>query len=244
MGVKKLIAPQGVFSFEVSYFADVCDYTLFDTIYHEHSSYHTIKPLMSFFDTHGMEVFSVEKISNHGGSIRVFVRRIEDKASGRWEGAYCCISGCRKIHDKSLHKDQTIDWWKAKDQEENIEAKVEMLKKNIKYLGLELRETLREYKEQGKSIAIYGTPAKATTLMYALGIKKEWIDFAVDDAPLKQGTFTPGSHIPIFPTNVIYEKKPDILLVLAWNFAESIIKKHSKFPGKWIVPIPELKEYQ
>ena len=222
MGIKKLLAPQGVFSFEVSYFADVCDHTLFDTIYHEHSSYHTMKPLYSFFQSHGMEVFDAEKISNHGGSIRVFVRK---RHSGKW------------------HYSEDIRLHVLSKQEENIEEKVAALQKNIMYLGLQLREKLRDYREQGKSIAIYGTPAKATTLMYALGIKKEWIDFAVDDAPLKQGTFTPGLHIPVLPTSTIYEKKPDVLLVLAWNFADSIMKKHSKFRGTWIVPIPELKEY-
>lgn len=218
-GVKKLLAPHGVFTFEVSYFADVCDHTLFDTIYHEHSSYHTIKPLVSFFHSNGMELFDVEKISNHGGSIRVFVR-----LSGR--ECFCYEP-----------------WLDLLDKEKNIEQRVYKLQKNIELLGTKLREKLQQIKLEGKSIAIYGTPAKATTLMYALGIDEKMIDFAVEDAPLKQGTFTPGKHIPVLHTDALYDKKPDYVLVLAWNFADSIIKKHRQLNTKWIVPIPELKEY-
>lgn len=221
-GVKKLLGPLGVFSFEVSYFADVCDKTLFDTIYHEHSSYHTLTPLLPFFQSHGLEVFDVERISNHGGSIRVFVRHAAAVAN----------------YDKAMTASMTDMLFQEKD----IEKKVEHLKKNIDDLGQALRDKLRLYKTQGKSIAIYGVPAKATTLMYALGIKKEWVDFAVDDASLKQGTFTPGMHIPVLPTKTIYEKRPGILLILAWNFADSIIANHKSFGGKFIVPIPELKE--
>jgi SAM-dependent methyltransferase len=267
-GVKKILKPNGVFSFEVSYFGDVCDKTLFDTVYHEHTSYHTIKPLISFFDTHGLELFDVEKISNHGGSIRVFVqhkgdnRNIEVSYHHTQVCRACGYGGCetrcgrrdfdplpKRFENKGLST-------RAKNlfiQEQLINQKVKDLQKNIKYLGLELREKLRDYKDQGKSIAIYGTPAKATTLMYALGIKEEWIDFAVDDAPLKQGTFTPGKHIPVYTSQAIIERKPDVLLILAWNFSESIIKNCKKLwqdnhplVGKYryptfVTPLPELK---
>jgi SAM-dependent methyltransferase len=221
-GVKKLMAPNGIFSFEVSYFTDVCDHTLFDTIYHEHSSYHTIKPLHAFFNTYGLKVFDVWKLDNHGGSVRVFVCNKDSK------------------HDVlTTLRATSLGYFNF--QEREIEQKVTKLKREIKYLGLELREELRLLKQQDKSIAIYGVPAKATTLMYALGIDETLIDFAVDDAILKQGTFTPGKKIPVLATNTIYERKPDVLLVLAWNFADSIMKKHSEFKGTWIVPVPEFK---
>lgn len=219
-GVKKLLSPNGVFTFEVSHFVDVCENLLFDTIYHEHSSYHTLPPLCSFFRNHGLQLFDVEKINTHGGSIRVFVR-IGQKMLYSWE----------ESHIFPLQNDQ------------NMSKRIEKLIKDIKLLGYELREKLQELKSQGKSIAIYGTPAKATTLMYVLNIDEKMIDFAVEDAPLKQGTFTPGKHIPVLSTDAIYEKNPDVLLILAWNFADSIMKKHSKFKGTWIVPIPELEEF-
>lgn len=236
-GVKKLLSPNGIFSFEVSYFVDVCDKTLFDTIYHEHTSYHTITPLMNFFKSHELHLFDVERISNHGGSIRVFVEHKKNELD------HCPLSSCRKIHSTQYHIYSHVS--EMLKQEDDMENKVDKLQHKIIYLGHDLRDWLRDLKGDGqrKSIAIYGVPAKATTLMYALKIDEKMIDFAVDDAPLKQGTFTPGKHIPVLPTSAIYEKKPDVLLVLAWNFAESIMKNHSKFKGTWIVPIPELREY-
>lgn len=216
-GVKKLLKSDGIFSFEVSYFGDVVDKNLFDTIYHEHSSYHTITPLIQCFYKHDMELFRVERISNHGGSIRCFVKH----SYGNTESS---------VEDLKMN-------------ELDIGKRVTKLSMDIRLLGLELREKLRDYKEQKKSIAIYGAPAKATTLMYALGIREDWIDFAVDDAPLKQGTYMPGKHIPVYPTQALIECKPDVILILAWNFSDSIMKNHSNFNGKWIVPIPELKEY-
>ena len=219
-GVKKLLKPGGWFVFEVSYFLDVCDKTLFDTCYHEHMSYHTVMPLVKFFYDLGMDLTFVDHIDNHGGSIRVSVVNQEHSPGGR-----------------------LFFIGEMLEREKDIAQKVERLSENIKSLGLQLRDKLQLYKSQRKSIAIYGVPAKATTLMYALDIDEELIDFSGDDAPLKQGTFTPGKHIPVLAPSAIYEKKPDVLLVLAWNFAPSIIKQHSEFKGIWLVPIPELKEY-
>lgn len=215
-GIKKLLSPEGIYTFEVSYFGDVIDKLLFDTIYHEHTSYHTIAPLLKFFASYELEIFKIQKIDTHGGSLRVFVK------NGTGRQYY--------LGDEFL------------SQEQDIQKSVVRMSKNITLLGYQLREKFNELKSQGKSIAIYGTPAKATTLMYALDIDEKQIDFAVDDAPLKQGRFTPGKHISILHPDAIYERKPDVILVLAWNFAESIIKKHSQFKGKWIISIPELRE--
>jgi SAM-dependent methyltransferase len=217
-GVKALLKPQGVFVFEVSYFGDVCDNVVFDTIYHEHMSYHTITPLIHFFRSHGMSVFDVQKLPNHGGSIRVFVAY---ETSSKYQPEECVEKLCY--------------------EEDNIFERAEKLQENIVYLGHKLNQILCDINNAGKKTAIYGVPAKATTLMYALGIDENMIEFAVDDAPLKQGTFTPGKHIQVLPAQSIYEKKLDYLLVLAWNFANPIIAKHKNFSGKWIVPLPNLR---
>lgn len=219
-GVKTMLAPEGVFSFEVSYFVDVCDKALFDTIYHEHSSYHTLTPLIPFFERLGMEVFDVEHLPNHGGSVRVYVRNKGAAIEGKEGG------GARL---KELL-----------EQERTIEDTVSALQEKIDDLRLELLKKLNEFKAAGKSIAIYGVPAKATTLMYAFGLNNSLIDFAIDDAPLKQGLYTPGAHIPIVASSAIGGRTPDVLLVLAWNFAESIMQKHPEFKGVWIVPLPKL----
>ena len=241
-GVKKLLADQGVFSFEVSYFGDVCDDVLFDTIYHEHSSYHTITPLISFFKSHGLHILDVEKITNHGGSVRIFVINSENIENNRLssEDYWCPLDNCRKWHSKYLHFNNTS---MLTHHEENISEKVIKLQKDIKYLGLELREILNNLYQNGKTIAAYGVPAKATTLTYALKIDENLISFAVDDNPLKQNTFTPGKHIPVYGTDKLFKDNPDYILILAWNFAESIVDKCKKqgYSGKFIIPLPELK---
>ena len=96
----------------------------------------------------------------------------------------------------------------------------------------------------GKTIAGYGAPAKATTLMYHFGITRDVLSFIADDNPLKQGLFSPGLHIPVVDANHLYEHQPDYLVILAWNFADSIMQKHEKFlmmGGRFIVPLPELR---
>ncbi len=103
---------------------------------------------------------------------------------------------------------------------------------------------MRDLKGAGQRIAGFGAPAKATTLMYHFEIGPELVDFIVDDSPLKQGLFTPGYHIPVLPASAIYERKPDYLLMLAWNFAGPIMKNHRAYReagGRFIVPIPKLE---
>lgn len=103
---------------------------------------------------------------------------------------------------------------------------------------------LKGLRTAGKTIAGFGAPAKATTLMYHFGITKEIITFIADDNPLKQGLFTPGLGIPVVDAKHMYEKQPDYVVILAWNFAESIMKKHEHFllsGGRFIVPLPELR---
>lgn len=224
-GIKKILAPEGLYTFEVSYFGDVVSKMLFDTVYHEHTSYHTVKPLIEFFHNYGLQLYRADSIDTHGGSIRMFV------AHNTWRQPSSSLYDSFRRLNKILEKEQSIS------------TNVVQLQQNIQILSQTLKTKLISCKDQGKSIAIYGTPAKATTLSYALNLDPKMFDFAVDDAPLKQGRYTPGKHIPILHPNAIYERRPDVLLVLAWNFADSIIKKHSTFKGKWIVPIPELREY-
>jgi len=221
-GVKKILAEDGVFIFENSYLLDVIEKGLFDTIYSEHMHYHHLIPLIPFFDNLDMKIYDVERLPNqHGGSIRVFV--------------------CRKTSNLDQTK-ELIDLINI-EKEKLTKETYSLFKSKIANLKNELNTKLKQIKNSGKSIAIYGTPAKATTLMYALDVYESMIDFAVDDAPLKQGTFTPGKHIPVLSSRAIIEKKPDVVLVLAWNFADSIIEKCKAmgYKGKFIIPLPELK---
>ena len=115
---------------------------------------------------------------------------------------------------------------------------------NIDERKKSLNNFLNELKSQKKSIAGFGAPAKATTLMYEFGLKDDVLDFIVDDSPLKQGLYSPGLHIPVLPSSSIKALKPDYLLILAWNFADSIIKNNEEFSssgGKFIIPLPNLR---
>ena len=221
-GVESLLKNDGIFVMEVGYFVDVYTNSWFDTIYHEHVDFHTVAPLEKLFDLSNMELIRVERISPQGGSIRVFVQK-KDGLHPKHKS----VDGLIKLEKSlGLNLPQTL---------KDFEIEINRLKE--KFLNLILN-----IKREGKSIAAFGAPTKATTLCYHFGIEKKDIDFIVDDNPLKQGLFSPGKHIPVYAAKRIYDEKPDYLLILAWNFAESIMKNHKKYleeGGLFILPMPE-----
>lgn len=225
-GVCELLRADGVFSFEVSYLLDVCENGLFDMTYHEHLAYHSLKPLLRFFAANGMEMIEALRSNAHGGSLRGIVQlQGGPRQAGKSVAALAALE-----EEKKLDRPETLISFAAKIGEKKRE----------------LGSLLRRLKQEGKSIAGFGAPAKATTLMHHFQLGPDIIDFIVDDSPFKQGLFSPGFHIPILPTAAIYEKKPDYLLILAWNFAKSIMEKHQPFTkagGHFITPLPQIGIY-
>ena len=223
-GVRDLLTEEGVFVFEVSYLVDVFEHTLFDTIYHEHLAYHTVGPLVSFMRAHDMELIGTERVASHGGSLRA-VAQIKD-GSRQVSGS---VGGLIDLERKmGLDEAETY---------RDFGRRIDVLKE-------ELSALLRAKKAAGRTIAAFGAPAKATTLMYHFGIGSDVIDFIVDDSPLKQGLYSPGMHIPVVPSSAIYDKKPDDIVILAWNFAAPIMEKHKAFQesgGQFIVPLPAIE---
>ena len=223
-GVRRLLTPDGVFIFEVSYLADMVEKTLFDMIYHEHLDYHSVKPLMGFFLRCELEMIEVMRIDTHGGSLRGIVQH---KGGPHKVGKSLADALAREV-ELGLHKAETFDVFAA--HIENIKA--------------ELTGLLRRLKAEGCHIAGFGAPAKTTTLMYHFGIEPGMIDFIVDDSPLKQGHYTPGLHIPVVPVSELYVHRPDYVVLLAWNFAEPVMAKHAAFRdggGRFIVPFPKVQ---
>ncbi|MEE9275732.1 MAG: class I SAM-dependent methyltransferase [bacterium] len=223
-GVRGLLAPEGVFVFEVSYLADVYEHLLFDTIYHEHLAYHAVGPLRPFFERNGLALFGAERVDAHGGSLRGAAQ----------------LAGGPRAEAPSVGEMIAHEGALGLDRPETFHEFAERIDRRREELGA----LLRRLKEEGKMIAGFGAPAKATTLMHHFGLGPEALDFIVDDSPLKQGLYTPGRHIPVLPSSAISERRPDYLLVLAWNFAESIIARHKSFceaGGRFIVPLPELR---
>lgn len=223
-GVRTLLTDDGLFFFEVSYLVDVVDKMLFDTIYHEHLDYHTVGPLVGFFERHGMELVDAVRIDPHGGSLRgVAQRRGGPRPVAAAVGELAALERARGL-----------------DREETF---VEFGRR-IAGRGRELSELLGRLRASGKRVAGFGAPAKATTLMHHFGLDRHAIEFIADDSPLKQGLFTPGLHVPVLPSSALYERRPDFVVVLAWNFAPSIVKNHRRFVdegGSFIVPLPELE---
>ena len=221
-GVEYLLKNNGIFVIEVGYFVDVYSNTWLDTIYHEHLDFHTVAPFEKLFSRAGMELIRVERISPQGGSIRV----IAQKKGGKFKKDKT-VNTLIKIESKlELNKLQTF---------QKFDEKINIVKKSLLNL-------LHKLKEDGKTIAGFGAPTKATTLMNHFGVDEKILDFIVDDNPLKQGLFTPISHIPVVPTSLMYQRKPDYVLILAWNFADAIMKNHVRYAqeiGDFILPMPE-----
>jgi len=220
-GVSILLKDNGTFVMEVGYFLDVFKKRWFDTIYHEHLDFHTVLPLDKLFTRFGMEIFRVERISPQGGSIRVFVQK---------------INGPKEI-DETVSN--LIDL--EKNNGLNDLNSLKNFEDEINLIRVKFKKILDEIKDEGSKIAAFGAPTKATTLCYHFDIDNSQIDFIVDDNPLKQGLFSPGKHIPVYSSSAIYEQKPEFIIILAWNFAASIIEKHKEFidsGGSFIVPMP------
>ena len=225
-GVKALLQPDGVFVFEVSYLVDVYEKTLFDTIYHEHLSYHSVKPLVRFFREQGMELIDAVRVPSHGGSLR----GVAQLANGPRKAADSVVDAVR--HEERIGLDRPATFRKFSE--------------DIAVLKRECSGLLHGLKDDGKRIAAFGAPAKATTLMFHFGIGPELISFIADDSPWKQGLFSPGYHIPVRPASAIYEERPDYVVILAWNFAESIMRNHRRYAdagGRFVVPIPSVTVY-
>lgn len=223
-GVRDLLAPDGVFTFEVSYLLDVVEKVLFDTIYHEHLAYHAVRPLLPFLRCHGLQLIEAIRVPTHGGSLRGIAQR---------------AGGPRPV-GTSVGKALQAEAAAGLEQLTTYQS----LSRRIDKLAGKLRGLLIRLKAEGKTIAGFGAPAKATTLMYHFGIGPDVVDFIVDDSSLKQGLYTPGMHIPILAPQAVAERKPDYLIILAWNFAEPIIAKNADFRaagGHFIVPLPKIE---
>ncbi len=220
-GVSHWLDETGVFVLEVGYFVDVYTNLYFDTIYHEHLDFHTVGPFKKFFERTGMELIGVERISPQGGSIRVMAQ----KAGGQ-----------HKI-DSSVTDLIALENSLKFDQADTIRE----YGKKIASLGEQLRALIQSIKAEGKTIAAYGAPTKATTLLTHFEIGPDSIDFTVEDNPLKQGLFMPLSHIAVLATEELYKRKPDYVLILAWNFAVPIMEIHKEYAkqgGRFIIPMP------
>lgn len=220
-GVQHWLDNDGVFILEVGYLLDVYENAWFDTIYHEHLDFHTVGPFKKLFERVGMELIGVQRISPQGGSIRVMAQK---------------MNGPRVV-DHSVQDLISLEESKGLDKPETFIK----FNQRINEVGIQLRALIQSIKARGETIAAFGAPTKSTTLLAHFGLGKDDLDFILDDNPLKQGLFSPATHIPVLATEELYRYRPDYLLILAWNFAEPIMANNQRYAnegGKFIVPMP------
>lgn len=217
-GVNELLADDGIFIIEVYYLLEMLKKNLFDLVYHEHLSYFSVKTMKALLDRLGLEIFHTEVTDTHGGSLRVFARK---------------KNGPHSIRPSVRLMEQEEEKY-GLDKIETYEKFAEKVEHNKK----ELKKLLAGIKAKEKKIVGYGAPAKGNTLLSYFEIGPEVLDYIVDDSTWKQGLYTPGTHIPVVSSDELYKNKPDYILILAWNFAEHIMKKYSDFQ-KFIVPVPK-----
>jgi SAM-dependent methyltransferase len=221
-GIRLLLADDGAFVFEVSYIVDMIDNMVFDTIYHEHVSHHALIPLESFLNRHDMSLFHVERTSTKGGSIRAFA---QPKSTGKRARSEEYMKLVAEEERRGITKPKIYrDWFEA------IEVRK---RKVLAYLD--------QARAEGKVIAAYGASTTTTTLLYHVELEDR-ISFIADDNPLKQGGFSPRAHIPVKPSSELATEKPDVVVILAWIYAEPIIKRNAAFiasGGKFLVPLAE-----
>jgi hypothetical protein len=222
-GIRELLAPDGVFAFEVSYLIDFMDNMVFDSIYHEHLCYHSVKPLDTFFRRHGLELIGADHVATKGGSLRCTVQ-----PAGGPRPVSESVARLIALEERlGLAKTATFHAFAAK----------------IDRVRAQVLEQLGGLVARGKAIAGYGASVTVTTLVHHFGLGK-LLSFLVDDNSSRHHLFSPGHHIPVLPPQVLYERNPDCVVILAWRYADPIIKKHQGFlnrGGRFLVPLPEVR---
>ena len=221
-GIDVLLKDDGTFVGEFPYLVDLIEHDEFDTIYHEHLSYFSIRSLLALAERVNFEVFDVKRTSVHGGSIQVFFRK------------------------KGLNKEPFVSDLVLLERAKKLDT-IEPFKnfaaQTLKKKG-ELTTLLVELKSRGKQIVGYGAAAKGNVLTNFFKIGPDILDYIVDSIPYKHGLYTPGLHIPIHSEDRLLEDLPDYALILAWNFADEIIEKNSEFRrrgGKFINTVPSIR---
>lgn len=221
--IRELLAPGGVFVFEASYLLDVVDHMLLGTIFHEHLSYHSVRPLQAFLRRHGMELIDVERVSIQGGS----------------------IIGCAQLCDGPHPVSGSVAEILVLEEERALQEVDTLIQfaSRLQDYKTQLKGLLRGFIEQGATIVGFGAARSGTTLMAQMELGG-LISFIVDDNEEKQNRFSPGDHIPVLPTQALYEKKPEFAFILAWVHAKRIIENNRAYleqGGKFIVCFPEIK---
>jgi SAM-dependent methyltransferase len=224
-GLRRLLKPQGILTVEFPHLLQLMVHNQFDTIYHEHFSYFSLLTVEGIFAAHGLQIYDVEELATHGGSLRVYAQRAD--------------CGHRS---PTLRLAQLREWERVSGLDK-IESYTDFHTR-VRKVRHELLAFLIGASRQGKTVAGYGAPAKGNTLLNYCGIRTDLLAFTVDRSPHKQGLFLPGTHIPIYTPEAIFETRPDYVLILPWNIKEEIMTQMADIAawgGRFVVPIPTVE---
>lgn len=222
-GVKNLLTDNGVFIFEAPYLVDMFENLTFDTIYHEHLSYLSVRPLISLFGEHGMEIFDIKTFPVQGVSLRVYAAK---------KGARRVLKSVKEFvkRERNLKLDRFSSYLRlARTIADNKESLLSLLK---------------DLKKTGVKIAGYGAPAKGNTLLNYFGIGKDFLEYVTEGLASKIGLYTPGTHIPVIDIIEARKSPPDYFLLLAWNYKEAVLEKEIDLRKKgvrFIMPVGRLE---
>jgi SAM-dependent methyltransferase len=221
-GLAALLAPNGVVTIEFPHLRRLIDENQFDTIYHEHFFYFSLLSSQRIFAAHGLELFDVEELPTHGGSLRIYAHHADDTTHALTDRL------------RALLASEVADGYETLAPYEPFRRRVEATKRD-------LLEFLIDARRAGKRVAGYGAPGKGNTLLNYCGIRTDFVDFTVDRNPYKQGMYLPGTHIPIRPPEEIDRAQPDVILILPWNLRNEIaaqLEHTRRWGAELVVPIP------
>ena len=224
-GMESLLTDEGTVTLEFHHLLRLINLHQFDTIYHEHYSYYSLISIESLLKRRGLRLYDVEQLETHGGSLRVYACKENASITSN-------TSAINAIY--KLEKESQLD---ELGGYVNFQSQVDEIKNN-------LLKFLIDAKEHGKLVAGYGAAAKGNTFLNYAGVKPDLLPFIVDNAPSKQGKFTPGGHIPIVNSEFLYKKQPDYILILPWNLSKEIADQNIQarsFNCKFVTAIPEIK---
>jgi SAM-dependent methyltransferase len=223
-GLRILLKPAGVLTLEFPHLLQLIGRNEFDTIYHEHFSYFSMLTTARILEDHGLKPFAVEQLPTHGGSLRVYASRTEDRT-------HAIQPSVREVIEEEERAGMTTA------------RGYETFARQVKHTKLALLDFLVGAARQGKTVAGYGAPGKSATLLHYCGIGKDLIEYTVDRSPYKQGRFLPGTHIPIHHPDRIRDTRPDYVVILPWNLKDEIMGQLQfirDWGGQFVLPIPEV----
>ncbi|MEO8765635.1 MAG: class I SAM-dependent methyltransferase [Ginsengibacter sp.] len=222
LGAKIILKYNGVITMEFPHLKQLVDNNQFDTIYHEHFSYLSLYTVKQIFESQGLEIFDVDEIPTHGGSLRIYAKHMEDKS-------------------KPISESVTTLLEKELDIGLNTLAYYDDFQQKALKVKLDLVDFLIQQKRANKKVVAYGAAAKGNAMLNYCGIKNDLVSFVVDASPHKQGKYLPGSHIPVENEQYLKDVKPDYIIILPWNIKDEIINQLEyiyEWDGKFVVAIP------